>query len=266
MTAVPADFIAILEAIKRDLRKSGGKQVFSEKLKGKIRGSVEAYFRILKPAAAERGVKTSAELDATLQDLRALTHKNAATTSYLAVIDNAKKGLIVLDGELTGVSSIGIAKKLFDASDDEIVATLEKIVPSAAASYKQALSDLEDEDRYSYRGPATDLRECLRETLDHLAPDNDVKTMPGFKANTESPAPTMKQKVRYILINRGKSKSQIEPSEAAAEIVDEIIGKFVRAVYSRSNVSTHTPTHRDEVLRSRHFVRLALIEILEIRT
>lgn len=265
MTAVPADLIAVLEVIKRDLRKSNDKQVHSEKLKGKIRAGVEAYFRTIKPAAAGAGVETSAELDATWKDLQTLTHKNAAKTTYLAVLDKAKRGLITLDGQLTSLPPINESRTLFDASDKEILATLHKILPSAAASYEQALLDLEDGNRHSYRGPATDLRECLREILDHLAPDEDVITSPGYKKQDDCSGPTMKQKVRFILTNRDKSKSQIEPSEAAVRIVDEIIGTFVRAVYTRSNLSTHTPTHRDEVLRLRHFVRLALIEVLEIR-
>jgi hypothetical protein len=266
MTAAPADLIAVIESNKREVRKSSGKQIFSEAIKRKIRATADSYFKDIKPAATEAGVKTSAECDEVWQKIRALTHKNAAKTTYLSALDQAKKELIELDGHLALGPTTGSARTLFDSSDNEILSTLQKILPSAAAAYKEALTDLSDNGRHSYRGPATDLRECLRETLDHLAPDEEVTGAPGFKLGKDASGPTMRQKVRYILSNRNKSKAQIAPSEAAVQIVDEIVGTFVRAVYSRSNVSTHTPTKRDEVLRLRHFVRLALMEILEVRT
>ena len=75
----------------------------------------------------------------------------------------------------------------------------------------------------------------------------------------------MKQKVRYVLRRREKSKTSVEASEGAVEAVDAIVGGFVRSVYSRSSVSTHTPTTRDEVIRVRDFVKVALSELLEIR-
>ena len=58
----------------------------------------------------------------------------------------------------------------------------------------------------------------------------------------------------------------MQSPETAAEAVDELVGAFVRSVYSRSSVSTHTPTDRSEILRIRDWVRLALCELLEVRT
>src|SRR6202011_3268720 len=54
--------------------------------------------------------------------------------------------------------------------DEKIIKTLEGLVPPAALSYRQAIADLSDDNRVSFRGPALELREALRETLDHLAP------------------------------------------------------------------------------------------------
>ena len=70
----------------------------------------------------------------------------------------------------------------------------------------------------------------------------------------------MKQKVRFIMRKRGTPRSAAESPEAAAQAVDEIVGTFVRSVYRRSSVSTHTPTDRNEVLRIRDWVRVALCE------
>jgi hypothetical protein len=54
----------------------------------------------------------------------------------------------------------------------------------------------------TFRGTASELREALRETLDHLAPDEDVMKAPGFKLERDRKAPTQKQKVRFILRSR----------------------------------------------------------------
>jgi hypothetical protein len=125
--------------------------------------------------------------------------------------------------------------------------------------------DLRAAERLSWRGPATDLREALRETLDHLAPDDDVTSAPGFKLEKDANGPTMKQKVRHILRSRGVGKSEFQTPEAATQAVDEIVGTFVRGVYTRSSVSTHTPTDRAEILRIRDWVRVAFCELLAIR-
>jgi len=75
----------------------------------------------------------------------------------------------------------------------------------------------------------------------------------------------MSQKVRYVLGQRGLGRSGTKPAEDAAAAVDAAVGSFVRSVYSRSNVSTHTPTDKAEVIRVRDLVRVALTELLEIR-
>ena len=166
-------------------------------------------------------------------------------------------------GTLVGSQQNG-DEALFDRIDREIIAALKKQVVSAACSYEQALRDLADANRASYRGPATDMREALRETLDHLAPDKQVVAMPGYKQEADVVGPTMRQKVRFVFSNRGAG-AKPDATEAAVKIVDEIVGSFVRYVYTRSNVSTHTSTGRDEVLRLRHYVRVALIEILKLK-
>jgi hypothetical protein len=151
-----------------------------------------------------------------------------------------------------------------DLVDTQIAETLQDIVPSAALSFKQATSDIQSKKRLSWRGPATDLREALRETLYHFAPDKDVKAMPGYKQDAGTDGPTMKQKVRYILRNRGVSKAVSETAEEATDAVEEAVGSFVRSVYTRSSVSTHTPTDKAEVLRVRDLVRVVLCDLLEI--
>ena len=104
----------------------------------------------------------------------------------------------------------------------------------------------------------------MRETLDVLAPDDGVSTMPNFKLERDARGPTMKQKVRYILKNRGMASGAIATPEAAVEGVEEMVGGLTRSVYNRSSVSTHTATSRTEVTRVHAWVRVVLCELLEI--
>jgi len=197
--------------------------------------------------------------------LLALCHRHGSVAQYKRLLAELKEGLIVLDALLLANVSMPRIAQRTDASDLRILETLRMLAPSAALSYQQAMIDLESNERLSWRGPATDLRECLRESLDHLAPDTEVKVAPGYRQEPETSGPTMKQKVRFILRNRGVSKAVSGPAEAATDAVEEALGTFVRTVYTRSSVSTHTPTDRQEVERIADLIRVVLREILEIR-
>lgn len=129
---------------------------------------------------------------------------------------------------------------------------------------EQGLRDLNTRDRLSWRGPATELREALRECLDKLAPDEDVKKQRGFQVEPQAKGPTMQQKVRYVLISRGLSKKIAKATEDAVSGVEDIVSRFIRSTYDRANVSTHTMTTREEVVRLANYVRLSLCDLLEI--
>lgn len=266
MECSPSELISEIEKARRKVRKSSAQQIRSKTLKMEIRNLAQNYFNSIRPTLNSINRDSDiAVLDESLKKLIELTHISGAKTTYLSRLGAAKKLLVSLDADLTAQISIEGPNSLYDTADRRIVDTLQSILPSAASSYQQALQDLHSSDRLSYRGPATDLREALRETLDHLAPDKDVKGMDGFKQNPNVSGPTMKQKVQYILKMRERSSSEIGSAASTVSLIDEMIGTFVRSVYTRSNVSTHTPTDRDEVLRLRHYVRLAFVEVLEIK-
>jgi hypothetical protein len=79
------------------------------------------------------------------------------------------------------------------------------------------------------------LREALRETLDVLAPDTDVEKMPGYRHEGDAKRPTMKQKTRYILKNRGASSGQLAAPETAIAGLEDMLGGLTRSVYTRFN-------------------------------
>jgi hypothetical protein len=142
--------------------------------------------------------------------------------------------------------------------------TLDGLVPSAALSYRQAIIDLADDRRISFRGPALELREALRETLDHLAPDDQVMRADWYVQEPKRAGPTMKQKVRFILKARGQSKSSSAVPEQAIMTVDEMVGSLTRSIYDRSSVATHVASERRTVVQIRRYVVAVLHDILEL--
>jgi len=138
------------------------------------------------------------------------------------------------------------------------------MLPDAAASYRQVLRDLQDGGRFSYRGTAAELREVVREVLDHLAPDEDVTKSAGFKLEPGQKGPTMKQKVRFILRARKVGDSARETSETSAQHLDEGVASVGRAVYTRGSTAVHTARPLEEVLNYKGYADAVLAELLAI--
>lgn len=261
-------FIHQLSQARKELNKVSSHQLNSQKRRGDLRALVEDYFKNVRPSliSASEQDQDVGNVDNSMQELLVLCHKRGSVKRYQTLLSKARKSLISLDARLL-VSPIGSENLGQDNSiDATILETLEQIVPSAALSYKQAIQDLQANERFSWRGPATDLREALRETLDYLAPDSDVIAMAGYKQSPDTNGPTMKQKVRFILKSRDITKALSAPAETATESIETAVGSFVRSVYTRSSVSTHTPTEKAEVIRIRDFVRVVLCELLEVQT
>ncbi len=161
--------------------------------------------------------------DQAWQELVRLAHANNKRSTYLTLV----KSLTAVLREL----SIQTVARTADRGDGgrglseltpgelQLLSTLEALLPTAAASYRQGLLDLRDRERLSYRGTASEFREALRETLDHLAPDAEVAKQPGFKHEDGQTRPTMKQKTRFVLLSRGRSKTQTAVAEKTIGVV-----------------------------------------------
>ena len=171
------------------------------------------------------------DLDASMQRLLEVAQKNSMVQTYRAQVKTLQGQLLALEKVVlqTGGRSSEVG---LEPIDHVILDTLVKLLPPAARSYEQAITDLHFKNRLSWRGPATDLRESLRETLDHLAPDADVMAEVAFKLEKDASAPTMKQKVRFILRKRGMSKTAIERiarSRVAAVVENHLFLPSARA-------------------------------------
>ena len=203
-------------------------------------------------------------LDNAFENLIQLSSGMNAVSSYKKQIKRIRKLLPKVTTRIELNQSVVKAPANTTAEDERIIQTLDGLVPSAALSYKQAISDLADANRLSFRGPALELREALRETLDHLAPDSEVTSVPGYAVEKGRHGPTMKQKVRFILKARGQSKSSSGVPEQTTITIDEMVGTLTRSIYDRSSVATHLATERRTVIQIRRYVAAVLHDILEL--
>ena len=140
----------------------------------------------------------------------------------------------------------GVRRLLLSGAERGILTTLDRMLPSTAVSYEQVLQDIASGKRVSWRGTGSELREVLREVMDHLAPDAEVMAAPNFRFEGDLKRPTQKQKVRFILKARRRA---VGVAEASVETVEEGIVSLARSAYQRGSATTHASTDATEVKR-----------------
>lgn len=265
------DLWSNLEALIGALARSHAVNVNSASLREAAKQLVQNYFRIVRPELEKLPLSADHvnQMDEPMQRLLELSNGRNSKQSYVQAIRPLRKQRPVIERErelLIGKrgAAQGGARNFSSGLEEAILGTLSEMVPSAALSYEQAIRDLADENRVSARGTAAELREVLREVLDHLAPDADVMKSDGFKLEKDRGRPTMKQKTRFILKSRGMGKTMRESPEAALQRIEDSSGLLARSVYDRGSVATHVATSRTEVKQLKLYVEGVLAELLEI--
>lgn len=264
MSSALAEALTGLVRLRKEIKALTSTQIFSKDVQRHLHAVATNYFSVTRPELVSIGGPdlALAEADELFRQLLSASRKNGSKAKCLQTMADARAALLAAEESL--VARDPPAKASIPASDIRIVETLADVCPTASASYQQALLDLQIDRRASWRGTAAELRESLRETLDTLAPDADVQSAPGFKLEPDAKRPTMKQKARFILRSRGRASGQLEVPETAIEGIESAVGGLVRSVYTRSSVSTHVVTNKDEVLRVLAWVRLVMCELLEL--
>lgn len=254
--------------LKYLLSRSRSKQVRAVSIKDAAKGAVNFYFGEPRGSFLNSGLNNESvvSLDRWFQELLTHTQKASLKTSYERTLRSIEQELNGVEVALLSASPAAPASpaRLLDGREERIASTLAGLVPSAGLSYEQGCIDLRDGSRRSYRGAATEFREALRETLDHLAPDAKVTSQADFKLEEGQKKPTMRQKVRFILTSRGKNKTQTSPAETSTSLVEDRVGALARSVYDRSSLSTHVGTSKQEVQQVKAYVDVVLTELLEI--
>jgi len=255
--------------LHRGILRSRAANVNSEHLRAQTRETVQTYFRQARPELQRLGLGEShfAELDESMQYLLRLSSGHNSKASYLRTLKllrglrpklEAVKELVIGAGT-TRPATVFSPSKL----ETQILNTLDQMVPSAGLSYRQVLQDLESVGRTSYRGTAAELREVVRETLDHLAPDAEVVSGPGYQNEEGRATPTMRQKARFILKARGLGDTALKPSQDALQVVEAGIAALTRSVYDRGSLSTHVSSTRREIATVKNYTDALLAELLQ---
>lgn len=260
-----------LRTLTSSIRKSKAVNVNNKSIKEAAVAAGSYYFKECRGEARQilSDSQELAELDEEWQRLIRLAQGNNAKKSYLSLA----KSLLKKTTDLSVAAHVQSAplppsestKLGYSQAEEILVATLDSLISTAAQSYRQGLHDLDNrENRFSYRGTASEFRESLRETLDTLASDEDVKKQAWFKQEPNCTGPTMKQKVRFILTSRGKNRTQRLAAEKSVDVIESLCGEVARAVYDRASLSTHVQTTKNEVIRMKRYLDAVLFDVLEI--
>ena len=264
METIP-NFCRAIENARKGVRSAAGSQVFSVKTKSELRSLAHEYFGPLRAAMQAQGT-TDTELAVTddiFKTLAELAHKSPAKSKCVKLLNSGKAALVRLETSAIARPASERSAKPTD-EDQVIISKLKAICPPAAGAYEQGLRDLNDATRLSWRGPATEFREALREALDHLAPDKEVVATPIYKPEPNKARPTMKEKARYILRRQNAPSAKSTQLEGAVDAIEDHVSAITRSVYTRSSLSAHTPSSQQEVVRIHHWVRLVLWDLLGI--
>ena len=259
--------IADLEALAASLRRGNAVNVNDQSSKDRAIALASRYFSDIRPKiiAVAGEDKSVLSHDEQWQQLVRLAHGNNARKTYLKALGTIRRQLTEFNVSLVVAAPVQaeLARVALSREEQKILNTLQSLVPSAAASYRQGLSDLNG-DRLSYRGTASEFREALREALDHLAPDSEVELQKWYRPEVDQKKPTMKQKTRYILTSRDRGKTQRDTAEKLIGLIEELVGELTRAVYNRASLASHVHQSKTEVQKIKRYVDTIFFDILEV--
>ncbi len=225
------------------LSRYAAQNVNANNLRNQAREIGRTYFQRVKPLLQKRGVtETSlANLDGGLRRLMALANGLNSRTSYRNVVRDIREQRTVIETGLEFLIGAESPPAALPADTERaILQTLEAMIPSAGASYKQVILDLQIGGRVSHRGTTAELREVVREVLDTLAPDDAVMTAAGFKLEPNRNGPTMAQKVKvYLKSAKGLRPSQGKQLRMPLQLLTTAFALLGRSVYTRGAMSVH---------------------------
>jgi hypothetical protein len=228
------------------------------------RSIARTYFEFVRPPldAAKKRDTLVEEIDTVIQALLQGAGAPSEKQTFIAQISEITPYL--LEATIDLMKARGAARLILSVTERRILETLTCMLPGCGESYEQALRDLSYSVRVSWRGTATELREVLREVIDHLAPDSKVTSADGFQLESGQVGPTQRQKVRFILRARRSRSAATAAAEATLSTVEESVAILARSTYTRGAVATHTSATDSEIRNLKRYVDALLAELLEI--
>jgi hypothetical protein len=265
------DALTALEQMSADVTKlaatvsrTRGKTVEPERVRLLAKSVALVYYESVRPeldVVKERAGLVD-EIDFVIAAILQLSTAAREKTAYVGQLNELRP--YIQEAMVCVMKARGTPRLVLSLTERGILDTLKRMLPTTALSYEQVLRDVTEGQRVSWRGPGTELREVLREVMDHLAPDDQVMAAPGFQLEPELKRPTQKQKVRFILKARKSKSGALAVSEASVNTFEEGIATLARSTYQRGAVSTHTPTDGAEIRKLKGYVDALLVELLEV--
>jgi hypothetical protein len=269
-----ADALTALEQINADVgrftdavERSRGKTVPADRVRPLARSIAITYFESVRTEldAVKLRAGLVDEIDFVMNALLTLSTGPREQSAYLGQLNELRPYLA--EALIDLMRARGAPRLVLSTTERGILDTLTKLLPTTAASYEQVMRDSQGGKRISWRGTGAELREILREVIDHLAPDDQVLQAPGFKLEADRKGPTQKQKVRFIFRAR-KGKGKKSAAETVAEetlgTFEEGIASLARPTYERGSASTHAATDATEIKRLKGYVDALLVDLLEV--
>src|SRR5665213_1435021 len=230
------DVLTTLDQISEDVTKlaasinsSRGRSVPPAAVQPIARVIARVYFESVRPElqAVQNRAGLVEEIDVVLQQILRLANSPREKEAYIGQITELRPYL--LEATIDLMKARGSPRLILSQTERAIVETLGRMLPASSASYEQALRDIGQGVRVSWRGTASELREVLREVIDHLAPDDKVLASPGFQLEQGQLAPTQKQKVRFVLRARRSSSTAVSVAQASLETVESAVAALARS-------------------------------------
>jgi len=257
---------ALSTAIKK-LQASKTANVKAAATREQAKEVVQCYFRLVRQHLIDLGIDFGqiTSLDAEMQGVIEIAAKVTRTVTYRKSLTRLEqlRARLEIAIEIAATASSAPTSRPLGPGEAAISKMLNLLIPTTGLSYQQVLQDLDDSKRVSFRGTASELREVLRELLDHLAPDLEVMKT-GIKLEQGLTKPTMRQKTVFILKLRGVNETQRKTASDAIDAVEGAVGSLARSVYNRGSLSTHIGTTRQEVLVFKGYAEAVLAELLEV--
>jgi hypothetical protein len=159
------------------------------------------------------------------------------------------------------VEAVVPARGPLSAREAAILARLRRQSAPLADSMEQALRDMNDQGRLSYVGPAGEVREVMRATVQMLAPDEEIERQPWYVGIIQGDKrnPSQAERTRYAVQQRRGSKDQVQDVDA---LIDELVGQVGRRTYQVGSGKFHAGTDQAAVWKLTGWVWAMLDEVL----
>ena len=154
-----------------------------------------------------------------------------------------------------------VAETKLTSMQKQISDALKDISPELNNSFVQVISDLHENKRISWAGTAHELREIISNTLRILAPNELITKEDWYNREKDSEGPTQKQRVKYILRQKGAGKREGDVIEQIVTI-DDLIQDLVRSVYNRASDAAHRFKSREEIKKILRYFEAFISDLL----